>query len=102
MREKRAILTLATRGVTLHSARIRGRLAAHAFLARCRQPTLRPASAYLDDVPAAASVASAPAAAPAEHDMYSQDPIEQQFEGMPVVESDDDGDEDAWGLTGRD
>ncbi|MFC7790263.1 DNA translocase FtsK [Microbacterium sp. MAHUQ-60] len=55
-----------------------------------------------DDVPAAAPVASAPAAAPAEHDMYSQDPIEQQFEGMPVVESDDDGDEDAWGLTGRD
>ncbi len=28
------------------------------------------------------------------------DPVERQFEGMPVVE--DDGDEDAWQLTGRD
>lgn len=36
-----------------------------------------------DDVPAAAS-----------------DPVEAQFEGYPVVE--EDGDDDAWGLTGRD
>ncbi|MET0672921.1 MAG: DNA translocase FtsK [Microbacterium pygmaeum] len=36
----------------------------------------------------------APAAAP--------DPIDQQFEGYPVVEADDAPDEDAWGLTGRD
>ena len=28
------------------------------------------------------------------------DPVDEQFEGYPVVE--DDGDEDAWGLTGRD
>ena len=36
-----------------------------------------------DDAPAAAS-----------------DPVDAQFDGYPVVESD--GDEDAWGLTGRD
>ncbi|MGF2948290.1 FtsK/SpoIIIE family DNA translocase [Microbacterium alcoholitolerans] len=48
-----------------------------------------------DDVPAPAATASAPAAA-------EVDPVEQQFQGLPVVESDDDGDEDAWGLTGRD
>jgi S-DNA-T family DNA segregation ATPase FtsK/SpoIIIE len=55
-----------------------------------------------DPAPAPAPAASAPAAAaPAERDMYAQDPIEQQFEGLPVVESDDEGDEDAWGLTGR-
>ena len=28
------------------------------------------------------------------------DPVDAQFDGYPVVESD--GDEDAWGLTGRD
>ncbi|MGF3055671.1 DNA translocase FtsK [Microbacterium sp. YY-01] len=32
----------------------------------------------------------------------AHDPVEQQYEGLPVVESDDDGEEDAWGLTGRD
>lgn len=30
------------------------------------------------------------------------DPVEAQFQGLPVVEAEDDGDEDAWGLTGRD
>jgi DNA segregation ATPase FtsK/SpoIIIE, S-DNA-T family len=32
----------------------------------------------------------------------ASDPVEQQFEGYPVVEADDAPDEDAWGLTGRD
>ena len=31
---------------------------------------------------------------------YGPDAVESQYEGYPVVESD--GDEDAWGLTGRD
>ncbi|MEV7620516.1 DNA translocase FtsK [Microbacterium sp. NPDC089321] len=53
-----------------------------------------------EDAPAPASASSAPAPAPA--DPYGGDPVAQQFQGMPVVESDDDGDEDAWGLTGRD
>ncbi|GAA3622319.1 DNA translocase FtsK [Microbacterium awajiense] len=39
-----------------------------------------------------------PSAAPA--DPYSADPVEAQFADRPVVEAD--GDEDAWGLTGRD
>ncbi|GAA3759060.1 DNA translocase FtsK [Microbacterium kribbense] len=42
--------------------------------------------------------APAPSANPPEP--YSGDPVEQQFDGLPVVASDD-GDEDAWGLTGR-
>ncbi|BDV30254.1 FtsK/SpoIIIE family DNA translocase [Microbacterium terricola] len=46
-----------------------------------------------DDAPAAA-----PAAASA--DPYGADPVEAQYDGYPVVEAD--GDEDAWGLTGRD
>jgi S-DNA-T family DNA segregation ATPase FtsK/SpoIIIE len=32
----------------------------------------------------------------------SSDPVDAQFEGYPVVDADADGDEDAWGLTGRD
>ncbi|KRA22440.1 cell division protein FtsK [Microbacterium sp. Root61] len=48
------------------------------------------------DVPAAPA-AAAPVAPP-----RPIDPVEAQFEGYPVVEADDAGDEDAWGLTGRD
>ncbi|KJL46641.1 DNA translocase SpoIIIE [Microbacterium hydrocarbonoxydans] len=46
-----------------------------------------------EDAPAAPPAA---AAAPS----HSHDPVEAQFEGLPVVEAE--GDEDAWGLTGRD
>jgi S-DNA-T family DNA segregation ATPase FtsK/SpoIIIE len=42
----------------------------------------------------------AAAPAPADDDRYGADAIEKQFEGLPV--EDQDGDEDAWGLTGRD
>ena len=41
--------------------------------------------------------APAPSAEPPQP--YAGDPVERQFDGHPVVE--DDGDEDAWGLTGR-
>ncbi|WP_409047228.1 DNA translocase FtsK 4TM domain-containing protein [Microbacterium sp. HA-8] len=37
---------------------------------------------------------------PASGDPYGADAVDAQFDGMPVVESE--GDEDAWGLTGRD
>ncbi|MEU1973578.1 DNA translocase FtsK 4TM domain-containing protein [Microbacterium sp. NPDC019599] len=54
-----------------------------------------------EDVPDAAAPASdpAPAAVPGARD-YGPDAVESQYDGYPVVESD--GDEDAWGLTGRD
>lgn len=45
-----------------------------------------------DDVPDAAPAAAA--------DPYGADAVDAQFDGYPVVEGD--GDEDAWGLTGRD
>ena len=50
-----------------------------------------------DEPPASApsAAASAPVPHAAEHD-----PIEEQFRGLPVEEAE--GDEDAWGLTGRD
>jgi len=48
-----------------------------------------------DDVPAGAADAAA------DDDRYGADPIEAQFEGLPVAE-DDEGSEDAWQLTGRD
>ena len=48
-----------------------------------------------DAPPAPGAAPAAPAAAVA-----SADPIEAQFEGLPVVEAE--GDDDAWGLTGRD
>jgi DNA segregation ATPase FtsK/SpoIIIE, S-DNA-T family len=44
--------------------------------------------------------APAAPARPAAADPYAGDPVDRQFDGMPVVE--DEGDEDAWGLTGRD
>ena len=51
-----------------------------------------------DDVPATAPAA---AAAPPAEDRYGTDAVASQYDGYPVVESDD-GSEDAWGLTGRD
>lgn len=55
-----------------------------------------------DDVAPASAPAPAPAApsAPAHAMPAASDPIEAQFSGLPVVEAE--GDDDAWGLTGRD
>nr|WP_201469553.1 DNA translocase FtsK [Microbacterium hydrocarbonoxydans] len=51
-----------------------------------------------DDAPAAPAPPSA-SAAPAVGTV-AHDPVESQYEGLPVVEAE--GDDDAWGLTGRD
>ncbi|MCK2022003.1 DNA translocase FtsK [Microbacterium sp. kSW2-24] len=52
-----------------------------------------------EDVPATPNAGpAAPAPAPAA--AMASDPLDAQFEGLPVVEAE--GDEDAWGLTGRD
>ncbi|WP_312167181.1 DNA translocase FtsK [Microbacterium sp.] len=54
-----------------------------------------------DDAPAASPAPASPASgATTGAGAAAHDPVESQFEGLPVVEAE--GDEDAWGLTGRD
>ncbi|ALX66809.1 DNA translocase FtsK [Microbacterium sp. XT11] len=53
-----------------------------------------------EDVPAPAAPAPATGQAPGAAAAPERDPVEAQFDGLPVVEAE--GDEDAWGLTGRD
>jgi S-DNA-T family DNA segregation ATPase FtsK/SpoIIIE len=54
-----------------------------------------------DDAPAASPASASPASgATTGAGAAAHDPVDSQFEGLPVVEAE--GDEDAWGLTGRD
>ena len=68
-------------------------------LARLRGDDAPSSSSHAAATPAAPSAPAPSAPAPAAH-AYEEDPIEAQFRDVPVV--DDEGDEDAWGLTGRD